>query len=149
MLLSRPKPVDYYVPPDREIEGPLQEAELTDLEVENIRLADIDDSNEDGWTVTVVVGGSGDVRWLVTAPSPSDLVEHADLVEGDTAGGGWIADVAQAEPMTLLISGDLARDGSWSSLHLHEATLSADELARREAGAEPPDAVQQNEPSSS
>lgn len=148
-LLSRPKPVDYYVPPERDIEGPLQEAELTDLEVGSIALSDIDDYDEDGWTVTVVVRGSGDVRWLVTAPSPTDLVEHADLGEGDTAGGGWIADVAQGEPMTLLISGDLARDGSWSGVVLHEAVLSADELARREARTEPQDAVQKDSASSS
>lgn len=129
--------LDYYRP-ERPLEGPMQEALLSSFVLGTVELVELEEARDDGWLLTVQAHGHGDVRWLVSTPTGSDLVEHADSMEGDPDAGGWLSASVELEPVTLLLSGELGFDGSWSGLELYEGTLEQEELERRERTMDPP-----------
>jgi predicted nucleic acid-binding protein len=140
--------VDHYLPPIP-LQSDIESAEVEGLGAGSVRLDSVDDVDE-GFACTLVIDAEGDVQWLVSAPSPFDLEKYAGLAEGAEDAGGFLTDVAQAEPLVLLVSAVLRHDGTWDDIDIHEIALEPEELERRASDGdpaldEPPDAGDRKE----
>jgi predicted nucleic acid-binding protein len=127
--------VDGFVPPVA-LHADVEEATLT-LLAPRLQLELVDaylESSEDEpreYGVTLTLTGDGTIDWVVSAPASWDLEAFADLVDGDTAGGGFIHDV-DTSPVTLTAYGRYRPSTEeWTALEFELAEQASDEYERR------------------
>jgi hypothetical protein len=117
--------------PDLVLESSVEEASVEELNPEEVALVSVDEYAREGVACSLRVKASGNVTWLVTAPSGQDAVRHAGLGEGEPDGTGWLSDSAADEPLVLSVAATLTPAGDWRELRVEETTLDEKELQRR------------------
>lgn len=117
--------------PDLVLEGSVEEASVEELDPVEVTLVSVDENVQEGIACSLRVKASGDVTWLVTAPSGQDAVRHAAFGEGEPDGAGWLSDSAANEPLVLSVAATLTPAGDWRDLRVEETTLDERELQRR------------------
>lgn len=128
-------PVAEYVP-DLAIAGDVEEATLTSLSRDlDVHLEDSYLESAEGeprvYGVSARVIGDGDVDWLVSGPTPWDLEEFSGYVDGDSTGGGFIADVCSSR-VEVSVSGLYSpSEGSWLSIDVESVQQVEQERLRR------------------
>ena len=140
-------PVEDYVP-ELPVIGDIEEANLTafsrelDLQLEDAYLESAEDEPR-VYGISARVIGNGDVDWVVSGPTSWDLEEFSGYVDGDSAGGGFIADVDPSR-VAVSVSGLYSpSEGSWLSVEVEsvrqveeERRCRAEEHAEREFARE-------------
>jgi len=127
--------MDSFTPPVA-VQGDVEEATLTALSGPlEPSLVDVYLESAEGerreYGVTLMLVGEGAVQWLVSAPAPWDYELFASLVEGDTAGGGFIHDV-DTTPVQITVYGRYRpSEDEWVALEVEPAEQTADEAERR------------------
>lgn len=134
-------PVAEYVP-DLAIIGDVEEATLTSLSRDlDVQLEDSYLESAEGeprvYGVSAQVVGDGDVDWLVSGPTSWDLEEFFGYVDGDSTGGGFIADVCSSR-VEVSVSGLYSpSEGSWLSVEVESVQqIEEERLQRAEEHAE-------------
>ena len=134
-LIPGSHPVTAYRP-DLELESGIDEASIEQVNPERVELVSVDEYASGGVACTLRVEASGDISWLVSAPSGIDAARHADLANGDVESTPWLSSVAYNEPIELTVTAVLSTGDRWLEITVEEASLRAGELeGRRNRGA--------------
>lgn len=117
-----PIPVRDYTPPYT-VEGTLDAATAHNLHASDATLDEVIEFEGVDVRCQLVVAAEVDVEWLVVAPTPTDLETYGHMVEGDTAGGGWLGGTEAMEPVEVIAEALISPEGDLLEYGLVEIRL--------------------------
>ncbi len=127
--------VEEFEPP-RALEAHVEDATLVAVDrADDIHLVDafLESSDDEPreYAVTAAVKCSGPVQWEVNAPTSWDLEAFSGLVEGDTAGGGFIHDIDGSDVLVTVNGRFSPSDDRWEYVELDVSQETPDEAQQR------------------
>jgi hypothetical protein len=129
-IISHGLPVAEYRPPNQ-VQGSIDRATVEEFIATAVEVREVLEQDSVAVTAEFEIAGLAAVKWVATAPSPTDVADYSDSVEGDLAGTGWVGVIETGEPVIVELEATLDEEDSWDEVRAVRVLLEPDERERR------------------